>query len=630
VKEVVEAMPVKPTFIETSIGGNRRLNWAIEVPVLLSSKEFAYFFMQRAKEWLRLDLLPMLDEPAWFESSRLFCCGDKWEATGHEPISEKETQAFFVSCAKEFRSKECNDVEIGLDIVEAELKKRYETFNWPGDFIVGSQGPSFWIEGSQSTSSAIVKPDGMFTFAGHAEKSFYPWADEALLGKEFMAEYQKTSIAKATADIWFDGKKFHRKIDDGYVSTTKDEFLNYLTTDCRLSTKPDKSGVSPVQGALSHIYNIQRVAGAAPYVPLKSGIHTFMGKRCLNTYNGKPIMPVVGEQFWGPMGNFPFISALLSGFFDPADQLADYLAWGQYYYQGILDNVCRPGPAMYLAGEPGCGKTLISRSVWGPAVGGFADASQFVLNGSQFNSNLLAVPHWTMDDDTTSASDYVANMSHMMIKKIISNDTFEFHQKYEVPCMTGWGGRMHFSFNLDEQSGRVMGMLEDAMLAKICLLKCASVVNGRADGFKFPARAEIAKLIAQELPYFLRWLVDHTPPEHVERDPKRYGFVARHEDSLFERARGSSPAGPFKEMVLETLLTWFRDNPTEKEYRNTISQLLKLVSCSCIDNNVIRSSKPEKITQYMEQLSQENFMGCKSETDTNHNIRFWIFQRPTA
>ena len=625
--EAIEMMPVKPTFIEQSLGGNCRLVWQYETPTLLASNEFAYFYQTKAMEWLRLNLLPMLDEPAWLKASRLYCCGDKWEATGYGPVPAKETQAFFVTVAKEFRSKECSDTAIGLDVVEAELRKKYPEFSkWPGEFCLGAQGPSFWVADSQSTSSAIVKTDGIFTFAAHAEKSFYSWSD--LLGAEFTADYQKSNVAKATADIWFDGNRYHRKIEDRYVSMKPAEFLNYLTTDCSLSEKKDKSGKSPIQNALSHVYNCQRVTGAAPFVPLPQGVHIFMGTRHLNTYSGKPIHPVVGTQHWGRMGNFPFISALFSGFYDPLDQLDDYFAWGQYYYVGVLEGVCRPGPAMYLGGQPGCGKTLASRNIWGPAVGGFADAAQFVLNGDKFNSHLLGVPHWSLDDDTTSSNEYLANQAHMMIKKIISNDTFEFSQKYEVSSMTKWGGRLHFSFNLDEKSVRIVGTLEEAMLKKISLLRCANVIGGRADGFKFPARAQIAALIEKELPYFLRWLVDHKVPDHVKPDVERYGWEARHEESLFERARGSSPSGPFKEIILEALTGWFRDNPEEKEFRNTTTQLLKQVTCHCADSSIIRMTKPEKIVEYIQNLAADKFMDCRSETDPKHNIRFWIFQRP--
>jgi len=624
--EVIASMKIKPTYIETSIGGNRRLIWLFEEPFLLDSPEFTAFFLMKAKAWLKLDLLPMLDEPAWDTTSRLLCCGDKWEATGHGPVAVKETQSFFVTLAKEFRSRECHEVVIGLDLVEAELKKRYENFNWPCAFELNSQGPSFWVKDSISTNSAIVKPDGMFTFAGHAEKPFFFWSE--LLGKEFMAEYEKTTIAKATHDIWFDGNRYHRKIKGSYFSMKKDELLTYFKVDCHLSEKKDKSGSSPIDAALNHVHIENRVKAAAPAIPLPQGLYTYMGERRLNTFSGRAVLPAIGPQQWGPMGKFPFLSYWLDNFYNPGDQLEDFLAWYKYYYEGIINQVLQPGPALFLGGDPGCGKTLLNRSVIGYSVGGFADASQFVLEGSQFNSNLLGAVHWVLDDDTVSASDWQAGKSYMMIKKIVSNDAFEYHCKYEVPSMTPWAARLGVTFNLNAESGKITGPMDDEMSLKICLLKC-STLSERKDGFKFPARGEIIALIMQEMPFFLKWLSDHNPPERIIRLPDRYGYKARQEESLLEVARAANPMGPFKEIILDHVLSWFRENPDAAQYSVSLSELVRRIATTSVDNTIMRSMKVDKLSGYLSKLSSEKFMQCKASSDTGHySVRIWTFQRP--
>lgn len=626
INEAIAQMKIKPTKIEFSIGGNCRLGWAFATKFPLASKEFTHFFLERAKKWLRLDLLPMLDEPAWMETSRLLCAGDEWVDTGHGPISETELQSFFVECARAFRSKECTEVVIGLDIVEKELKKHYENFNWPGDFELESQGPTFWVPGSTSTGSAIVKVNGIFTFAGHAEKSFYSWGD--LLGKEFMEEFEKDAIAKATADIWFDGLKWHRKLYGTYVSMKKEEFVNYLTVDCHLSGKPDKSGSSPVSVALQHIYNEQRVAGAAPAVPLPAGPFMFMGRRTLNTYSGKPIEPSPkGTGKWGPHGEFTFLSALLNEFLDPADYLEDWLTWGKHYYEGIINREIRQGSMVYMMGKAGCGKTFLSKMLWGIGVGGYVDAAQYVLKGSQFNSHLLEAPHWCLDDDTTSANDWLANQSHMMIKKIIANDSFEHSKKFEVPCTTPWGGRVYCTFNDNETSGRVVGPMDEDMLKKAGLYKCRDP-KMRTDGFVFPTRKEIEKRLEAERPFFFRYLLDvFRVPDRIERD-SRYGYVPPHEPSMLAKAKNCSPVGPFKELVLETLLSWFRENPEEKEFRGSMKQLLTLVGQCAVDQTSVRAVKLDRANGYMEQLFNEKFMNVRAEDDGKYGVRLWIFQRP--
>ena len=145
---------------------------------------------------MKLDLLPGLDRKAFEEPSRLYCNGCDWKPTGFGPVPAEKSQAFFVECGKRFRFKGGDDELVPLDLVEKAVKEKYPNFNWPGDFTLDSQGPTFWIPESVSPLSAIVKPGGMFTFAMHASKPFYCWTD--LLGKEFSAKFQQDSIAQAT------------------------------------------------------------------------------------------------------------------------------------------------------------------------------------------------------------------------------------------------------------------------------------------------------------------------------------------------------------------------------------------------------------------------------------------------
>jgi len=627
IKEAIAEMEVKPAFVETSIGGHRRLIWVFEIPIHVDTREFAVFILQKAKKWLRLELLPMLDEPAWEDPSRLLCCGDKWEPTGYGAIPTEVSQAFFVSCGKEFRFRSTEDINIGLDVVEAECKKRFpETFDWPGEFSIGSQGPSFWIKDSISKSSAIVKPDGMFTFAAHADKSFHTWAD--ILGKEFMAAFATTSIAKATADIWFDGQKYHRKNQGIYISMKKEEFQNYLRVDCKLSAKPDNSGTSAIDQALAHIHSNQRIAGAAPFVPLPVGITIFQSRRCLNIYDGKVIEPQVGTASFGPKGEFPFLSQVLWTQYYPREQFEHLITWMHYYYTGVLEKICRPGPMVISAGPPGCGKTFISRSLIGLSVGGFCDAASFIIGGNQFNSELFSVPHWSLDDDTPNASQHASGHAHMNMKKLLANDVFMFSKKYEVPCPIQWGGRLMASCNLNETSMRLIGPVDDDMACRVMLLRC-SEFGEQKDNFTFPSRTETWKLLEAERRACLRWIHDWKVPDHIERDG-RYGYVPYKEASLLDKATQSSPAASFKEAVFETLVEWFRQNPETPCWRGSSAQVLQLLDNDPRNHAAMRSMKLDRVNGHMEQLEREKIFNCHAETDPKTRIRLWVFNCPTT
>ena len=169
--------------------------------------------------------------------------------------------------------KDSGSVEIPLPVVAAELAKKFPSFPncWPGDFVEGSQGPTFWVEGSTSPKSAVVKPTGLFTFAAHAVKPFYGWAD--LFSEQFVDKYKTELMGEAVKGIYHDGTKYWRK--DGYGRWkwySFDDISRHLRVDCGLSAVKDGGLPSEVDRAIQHIQNWQGVEGAAPFAFQPAGL----------------------------------------------------------------------------------------------------------------------------------------------------------------------------------------------------------------------------------------------------------------------------------------------------------------------------------------------------------------------
>lgn len=620
VKEAVKEMAIKPAWIERSLGGNVRLIWTLPQPLLVDDYALCAFIHTEALKWLQLDLLPALDEGAFTTPSRLLCNGGEWESTGAGDIPMPKLQAFFIECGKKFRFKPTSEFEIPLDVIEIACHERFQ-FEWPGEFVPESQGPTFWIPESTSPLSAIVKPQGMFTFSAHAAKSFYPWSD--ILGAEFVKNFTNNSLTKATADLFWDSKRFWRKIMGYYQSMSKEECVNFLRVDCSLSMKAGKNGISPIDLALSHIYNHNRIHAAVPFVMRPSGLIDFMGKRMLNTYMGQCIVPAEGVQQWGEKGNFPFLSGYLDSFLDPSDQLEKLLAWAQYYYQTAFNQEPMPGQNIFLMGGVGIGKTLFNRNVIGAAVGGYIDASDYLLNGSVFNSHLLHCPHWCMDDDTPSHSAQAVAKLQAMFKKIAANQQVLSNQKFEVSGMTEWQGRIGCTTNLDAVSMRIVGPLDNSSLDKTCLFRCSAERR-----FAFPSRIETARLIRTELPFFLRWLLDWKVPDHIERDP-RFGFASHHDATLLDQTHQSSPAAPFKELLIDTLNSWFVGQPEAPFWSGTVSQLIKMMALDPTNEPIMRSLRMDSVARYLEQMQKEQIFECLAEPGPMRT-RIWRFAKPEA
>lgn len=621
--EVIKSMPIKPTYVERSLGGNLRLIWILAIPIRVDSYLFCAFLLDKAMKFLSLEMLPGLDAPAFQSPTRLYCNGAGWRATGFPPVSNVLTQSFLVDCARKFRWPEREETTIPLDTVYAELLKKYPAMDWPSDFALESTGPSFWVDGSTSSNSAIVKAGGMYSFAGHAAKAFTPWDDALLLGSEFCKGFKNECITKATTNMFFDGRKYFRLFVDSesgscYRPMEVREMSNHLKVACRLSSKPGPSGNSQIEEALEHIHNHNRVSSALPFVFDPPGVIRFQGKRILNTFMPRPILPAPGTHAWGPSGTFPDLSAHFDTFFTTPEQLAHFLAWWQYLYRAFLNRKRLSGQNVFLFGGVGIGKTMTSRMLVGGSLGGFADASDYLIENQSFNAHLFQTALWCLDDEAPSNSRQGMDRFLAIMKKIAANAEFLYHEKFLTADMLSWSGRVIVTANLDFISSRALSGMDNNSLDKTHLFKCVP-----SRDFVFPSREEWQAKVDMQLPCLLSWLLNvFKAPDFVKNDP-RFGYRAHHEQSLLDQGYQTGRSAGFKECVVKTLHIYFTDNPTSTEWTGTATDLLALMKGTIGD---ILKCSIDQANQSLELMLKENSLGCSWATDPQHNIRLWTFK----
>jgi hypothetical protein len=606
INEAIQSMPIKPAWVERSLGGNCRLLWTFPRPVTVESFDFAVWVLQRAEGWLSLDLLPGLDAPAFENPTRLLCNGANWRSTGHGPINENKLQAFFVECAKKFKFKAPDGNEIPLDVVEKSLREKYPGFNWPSAFDLDTQGPSFWIAGSTSPLSAIVKKEGMLTFSAHASKPFYSWAD--ILGPDFVKEFNEGSIAKATLNVYHDGHLYWRIIDGVYQSVSDSAMKVYIKKGCGI---PEKK----VDDALFHLHENCRVAGAAPFIFRTPGLIEFNCRKILNTWKNSVMQPsdevVNPESLW----IFHFLNQL----FDPPEQLYFFLAWLKHYYTAAYELKPRPGQNCFFMGEANRGKTFCCRELVGKIVGGFVDASDYIVRGDSFGSENFHVPLWCIDDSTPGNSLNSQDRFAAMMKKAAANQQFRFNEKYKVPCTIEWMGRITVTANLDHSSSRILGSMDNTSAEKTNVFRCTDTP------IQFPERYELQKILSVELPKLCRFLLTWEVPDHILRHG-RYGYEHYHEQTLVEKTHQTSRAAPFRELLIEELKAFFTQNPGVNEWRGTLVELIRLLHSNPHNDYVMKSLKLESMNRYLEIVEREGTFKCTAETG-DLKTRVWIFYR---
>lgn len=620
--DAISKMKYPPFQVERSLGGNVRLVWTLSRPLMAESKDFTIFILQQAKKWLSMELLPGLDEPALEDPCRLYCGGAEWAATGAPAIAEPAIQKFFFDCGERFNFRDIGTgAEIPLDIVEAELRKKYPAFKWPGDFQENASGPSFWVPGSESTNSAIVKKGGMFTFSAHADRPFYDW--DSLLGADFTAEFKTNCISTATSGIYFDGRLFWLMNDEEgrYISMSKETLITHLRVYGRVSSAHDKkTGLSMLERCLAHINVYNHVEGAAPILFQPVGRIDYNGTKLVNTApKSKLVRPSGVSGAWGE--NFLFVAAVLDNLFSPVEpQRTAFLSWLAHFFKHAYDGNPSPGQNLVLCGGPGVGKTLVGREVLGGLMGSHCDASKFLTGESNFNSPLFSSAVWCVDDEMCAGSDAANRTFTAHLKSCAANQSFTFRKKFENDVTISWAGRIIVSMNADEVSLRSLPSLEGNILDKISLFRCAP-----APLVIFPERHIIKQMLVEQLPHFAQWLLDFQIPTEWVGD-SRYGTKPFHESTLIDRSHQSGRSASFKEILIQYLQQWFADNPQAKEYRASVTQLVRGLHADFLNESIMRSLKLEQINRHCEAIAKEGVLVMRSETGAR-KTRLWIVER---
>ena len=437
----IHRIPFAPNWLERTLSGNVRLIWLLEKPVAFPNRRFAIEFLELALTRMRLELIAVgFDRGAYLDPNRYYTNSCEWMSGGGARISASLLDGWALAVSeKHVWKKDRGAVDIPLPIVQAAVEKKYPTFStsWVGDFVDGATGPTFWVEGSTSPKSAIVKPTGIFTFSSHAVKPFYSWAD--LLGKSFVETYTAEAMGRAVEGILFDGQKYWRK--DGYgdwKNYSKEDTQSHLAIDRGLESKKGENESSEVARAIQYIQNWQNVIGAAPFVFQPSGLLLKQGSKFLNTHTRKVCSPAPGPVVWGAEGQMPFLSKFFDGLFHPDSHAAVpgkpieyFLAWLQRFYVGAYESNLESGQNLFLCGGPGVGKTFLNQGLLPYLLGGGADAESYLLGTSDFNSQLFEVAYWSIDDNSATVTDATHRKYSTMVKKMERQNDGDKKTKFE-------------------------------------------------------------------------------------------------------------------------------------------------------------------------------------------------------
>lgn len=574
----IARMDIQPNWRETTLSGNCRLLWLFPEFVRFPSRAFAKFFLEHITELLPIKQLAGLDEGALHAIERHFTNGCKWQQLSPNTVPLARLRGFLVELSAKFdwKGPEFGAV-IPLEIVSEQLRQKFPTFaSWPGNFELGAMGPSFWVAGSESAKSAIVRETGIQTFANHASKGFFSWAE--LIGADFCNKFKTEQMGKAVEGIYYDEKHYYSKNSAGiWCIDPKENIVGLLKSERGLSDQKRKGEhLTEVEKALAFIQRNQRVKTAASFAFFPEGITKILDNTVLNTHTRQALPPAAEPAVWGPTGKFPFISQFLDTLFTTPDQLPFFLSWSSYFYKACHVRSPRSGHAVFIAGGTNVGKTFLTRGIIGGLVGGFAEPNDFLLGTDSFNGELCDCALWTVDDGSMSLDVKSHRRYSEMVKRVVANPSMRCNNKFVKASIVAWLGRLMVTLNTDPKSVQQIPDTDLSLLEKIMIFRAVEKAM-----VKFLPKEQMEEMLARELPHLARFLLDYQiPPQCLADDPR---FMVRefHEPTLISTANQSSPTGTFAEILVEWQSQYFgTQNPFQTEWKGSSFHLYRDMS-SC-------------------------------------------------
>ena len=395
-------------------------------------------------------------------------------------------------------------------------------------------------------------------------------------------------------DIYYDGKTFFMKADDGIW---RYEMVAMLSSElkCRgfSDRAPKGKAMSDMDKAKAFIREHRRVDGAGPSLYNPNEIWFEGGKRYLN--NAKNIQIVKPAETAGAWGEgFPRYAAIFDNVFVSPGYRDIFLAWFKRFYQSAEQGKLCMGQAMILVGPVHCFKTFMIEKLLKPAMGGYADLSSIVSGeGNGFNADLFQSPLAIIDDSKAAESETQLNRYASAIKKLVAHGTHKYHEKYLTPIMVEWRGRVVIAANDDPVSIKAVPALNISNEDKIIALAMKTFEDG-------PVVEEL-KDVESELPAFLAWLKAWEIPARYIDAPNRYYIRSYIAPEVREKIEASSPAAVLRDIIN----AWWARRGTTDPWEGTAVELHQSFNDTFDNATLIRDWTAQKIGRRLSELEAE-------------------------
>jgi hypothetical protein len=557
-----------PNWIEVTLGRKIRCVWLFEEEFNTPSMSHADAMLREVAKTVRAErLLPAYDDASVRCAQRWSNGGEWYELEGTQPLSSTLLAGLACEAAKK---ADFGRAEIDIMKVAEEVAKRFPN-RWVGDFALGTTGVRFWDPTSDNPRGAFVTPAGMHCVTG--VQSFVTW--DEIFGTGWVRENRAVVFGEAAKNVFFDGTRYWRLEGESFEQYDRSDTQLYFASRGLSRRARRGENTSEAEQVLLHVQTQNRVATAVPLIFRPPGMQLLNGTRILNISTVKALPP---SQESSNAESFPWLMDFFTRIFTSEHARDTYFAWQARAYRGALEMRPLVGQALFFCGPKNNGKSLLCTRIISPLLGGkMANPYDFMMKATAFNSEIFSCGLLAINDEDAPRTEREKEIFLQRLKSLVVNQRHQFHAKFKDRSETEWvGGRVVVTANDDAKSSGILPELNSNTEDKMMFFSTRPYGKGWLEKYDLEA------IIAKELPFFARWLLDGfvAPPGIIEIG-SRCGVKSYHEPALVDLAKQQESAYELREL----LVTWFRSglywmDGINKEWTGTPTDLFSLIGAA--------------------------------------------------
>lgn len=517
----------KPQWIIESASEKIKAVWLFEKAIDLGGHPAAAqaFYHQLSLDLRAQDLTYGYDKSC--ERGNLYQhIGVRWTPVADSsPVSVDILNSALVKATQKLFDKvKVETSDIPLEAINEEVHK-----HWPDapEIAEGTHIGLFWLpeDDPSKTRAATVTQHGIVCYSDRSPVRFLSWS-ELLKNKNpnFVRNYSSRVVAGVLENCYYDERQYwwkNQACPRGWQPLNRVQVIDRLCLAGLSREIPKQAHYSQVQDAIVCIESNRIVGGAGPCHFDTRELVPHNGVTILNTAPRLPSWAhLEPDTALTPDRDFPFIWKFV---YEMWDRPAGYrLDPGEYIVEWMRRDIAaikagRGMPstqALIVAGESGLGKSFFINQILGRVYGRLAGASKFLSGNTNFNEDLVDSPLWVMDDTeaTVDAKTRAAILGR--IKESLAKGNLHFEGKFLKAFTLAAKPRIVIACNADEVSSAVIPSIGASTEDKFSYLLVRH--DFRAD-FS-PVEADNNNRVAQELPYFIQWMLSREAPSLEPRD----------------------------------------------------------------------------------------------------------------